>query len=472
MIKLKSNKHKKIIFIICIFAILLSFLVVYLLFYHKKPVKVSKITATPNRASPKNDIINYFAEIKPLSIEKPVKSNNHDSYLKDNDYWTNLLSDKNKLIMTKDQIGIFNKNNTDNIESLYDLDEFPHTLSSNTVLNYINKYTFPNSTMYDESNNTIETSTYNKIKENMSLTSMPSTMDIKYGITLTRTSLKRFPSEIQADYRKPIIHDRFQETAIDSCEKIIILHESKDKKWSFIIAYNYMGWVKNKDICVSDLNSINYFANPKDFIMILQNAAELTKEGMQYKYFMGTKLPIEYTMGDKNKPLVYIPVVDDKGKLCKKPVTLSKDLDYSIGYLDYTRENVIKQAFKQLGTPYCWGDANNGRDCSSFIASTFKTMGIYLPRNTDEQELVNFKSINLRDLSAKDKTKKISTLKPGDILFIDGHVVMYLGDYNNSKYIIHNSPLNTSCTAVSRYDIAIKNNITYIDLYTKCTILE
>lgn len=481
MSKTKSRKFTLKILIISVTIItIISFSLIYFLKPGKGKTNPQAIVKIPNhekdnRTNNKIDdeiepITDYYGEIKPFPIENIIKMDYIDSKLMNKSYWIDKMANDSNLIMSQEEINVFNKKNFATIERLYKVNSYPNNLAGEKVKNYINKYNFPSKTMYDSSLNAIPNSVYKEIKNNINLDSISYTVEIKYGITLTRAPLKSFPSEIEI-YNNPITFDKFQETAVEACEKVIILHESKDKKWSFIESYNYRGWIRNKDICKSSLKEINYFTMPKDFITILQNAVELKQGDKHYKYFMGVNLPVEYKE-NINEPIVYIPTTDSQGKLVKKPVTLDKNLDYCIGYLPLTRENIVEQAFKQLGTKYSWGDIGDGRDCSSFIASVFKTMGIYFPRNTDDQELLNFNSINLKSLSTNDKNKKFDSLKSGDILYLNNHVVMYLGEYNGNKYIIHNSATSRLTTTVDKFDLKTNSGTTFRKLYKKALIIE
>ena len=93
-------------------------------------------------------------------------------------------------------------------------------------------------------------------------------------------------------------------------------------------------------------------------------------------------------------------------------------------------------AFKHLGAPYGWGGMENSVDCSSLAQDVYRTVGIELPRNGDEQARA-LGGRNLRGLSHDQKMAVIGSAAPGSILFTPYHVMLVLGNYQGTPYMIH-----------------------------------
>ena len=89
-----------------------------------------------------------------------------------------------------------------------------------------------------------------------------------------------------------------------------------------------------------------------------------------------------------------------------------------------------------LGDVYGWGGLDNSVDCSSFVQNIYKTFGINLPRNADQQEL-SLQRHYYNAVTDSLKNADINKLTKGSLLFMDGHVMLYLGSINNEPYIIH-----------------------------------
>jgi cell wall-associated NlpC family hydrolase len=84
---------------------------------------------------------------------------------------------------------------------------------------------------------------------------------------------------------------------------------------------------------------------------------------------------------------------------------------------------IVQAARGYLGTPYKWGGTSrqNGLDCSAFVQSAFKDIGISLPRTTYEQVKVGH-AVGLHEL------------QPGDVIFTEpGHA----GPNHEGLYIGH-----------------------------------
>jgi hypothetical protein len=91
-------------------------------------------------------------------------------------------------------------------------------------------------------------------------------------------------------------------------------------------------------------------------------------------------------------------------------------------------------------TNYGWGGMYEQRDCSSMLRDMFTPFGIWLPRNSYQQSKVG-KIISLKDMSEE---KKIITIKEKAIpfqtlLYKKGHIVLYVGTYNDDIVVFHNT---------------------------------
>jgi hypothetical protein len=202
-----------------------------------------------------------------------------------------------------------------------------------------------------------------------------------------------------------------------------------------------MGWIKADSIALaSDKSTIFDYVNNKDFLMVTGKKIEVDMENFNREFALGTKLFLvkaEHEAVNEDYT-VKIPERSSTGELNFTYGKVSKSQDVSLGYLPYTRYNIVTEAFKFLGTEYDWGDKHSGRDCSSFILYIYKTFGFNLPRNTKEQEESSNDVIKFNTSDTLQKRIEIlKQLKAGDVVYTQGHTMMYLGEYNGNNYIIH-----------------------------------
>ena len=137
--------------------------------------------------------------------------------------------------------------------------------------------------------------------------------------------------------------------------------------------------------------------------------------------------------------VVWLPTRTPQGKLSLQKALIGRSQDVHLGYMTYTKENVIRQAFKFLGERYGWGHDYNGRDCTGFVGEIYRSFGILMPRNSGDQGGTDFgiDSRFSKQSPMADKLAAIEDLEVGDLLYIPGHVMLYLGDEKGQPFVIH-----------------------------------
>ncbi len=91
------------------------------------------------------------------------------------------------------------------------------------------------------------------------------------------------------------------------------------------------------------------------------------------------------------------------------------------------RTSMVEYAKQFLGNPYVWGGTSltNGCDCSGFTMKIYEHFGYSIPRAGGQRTY--------------GKLIKVSEAQPGDLIFYDGHVTMYIG----GGKVIHSSSPST-----------------------------
>lgn len=370
----------------------------------------------------------------------------------DGKYWIKKLDDPKKVIMTLEEIGKFNEETINKVDDVYDLHKYPEVFDKKQLLNIIEEYKVPKDPRYDINGNEVTKEQYEKILKNRNLENINDINPVQYAIAIKNTLIRRFPTDFRVFKTKEDKEfERFMESGCQALEMAIILHKSLDKKWYFVQMYNYRGWAKAKDFALGTRDEIFKYADDKNFLVVTGNYVKTQPNPHDDKvsyidFTMGTKIP--YYKGDKpesvgNQSSVYhyvvkLPVRARSGKVEFHDVLIAKTEDVNEGYLPYTRENILKQVFKLEGHRYGWGDDFNGRDCSSTVMYTYKSFGIKLPRNADQQEYgagITYKFDS--SMTVDERIALFSKVKPGAPIYKDGHVMMYIGMDEGVPFMIH-----------------------------------
>ena len=102
---------------------------------------------------------------------------------------------------------------------------------------------------------------------------------------------------------------------------------------------------------------------------------------------------------------------------------------------------IIKESNTYLGTPYLWGGTRrNGIDCSAFVKNVYLSIGIKLPRVSQNQAKVG-------------KTITLDKIRKGDLIFFETdknrpNTVSHVGIYLGSGNLIHASSKNKKVVIV------------------------
>ncbi len=398
---------------------------------------------------------------KGLNVEKEAVFNNQNSTFSPSSSNTNEekeIKEDDKLILNIKEIQNYNKGIKRKADMVYDLDTIKE-LSKTEVLNYIMAYEMPNLPKYN-GNDELTLENTQEILANRNLDDISDVTKVINGIIVERANLRSFPTNIHFyDSQNVMDFDRLQETELHVNTPVIILHESKDHEWNFVISPFYAGWVLKKSIAYATDDDISFFTNNANFGIIIEPLVRVGDVDLD----MSVKLP--YVGENSTEYQLIIPGKDAKGNVVRKDISILKKY-LSIGYLPYTKNNVYKQAQKYLGHNYSWGGMDNGVDCSSFISNVYRTFGFYFPRNTSSQNKSVGNVTNLAELTPREKLQVIKNTNPS-LLFQNGHVMLYLGTDNDKHLIIHasGSEMKVVITELSLNSNYLKNINKLVTIY-------
>ena len=400
-------------------------------------------------------------------------------------FWSDKVGDSlNKILMSPDEIAKLNKEICENPETgCIDLDAYPKHLSKKELLAELTKEEMPKGKRYI-GDREIGLEYYENLFKNRNESLVQDDNEVKYGLVVQNTQIRTYPTS-DVSYSEPndIEFDLNCETGLKIGDRILVLHTSTDGKYYFVKTYNYTGWVKVEDVALCNEDEWKKYGSPENFLIVTGDKIELdvnlyNKKISKAKFTMGTKLPLIDKkplfvdgVSTKTSYVVLLPTRDEDGycKLCNARVPFNKDC--SIGYLQYTQDNVLKQVFKMLGNLYGWSDLWDTRDCSSLAMDVYRTFGLNLPRNSSKQIAVKT-SVDVSKMSLKEKKEFIMSQPVGTLLYMPGHVMMFIGNYNDDPYVIHASyasfsakkeKLLNNCVVVTDLNILKYDGTKFID---------
>ncbi len=260
----------------------------------------------------------------------------------------------------------------------------------------------------------------------------------KPAITTKWMNIRVFPTS-KALYKNPTRpgegypFDLLQNSSVAFNEPVFISHYSKDGSWVYIFTNNASGWVESDGVRVITQEEIKLI-HVKEKVFITQDQIPLYGKSNTFIAYsrIGMVLPLleETAVGFK--------VLFMKSSGSVEEMMVPKDAGH-IGRHLLNKEDLTKIGMHLLRNTYGWGGMFEERDCSSMIRDYLTPFGIWLPRNSASQakkgEVISFNGL--------DNSQKIALIKEKGvpfetILYKKGHVLLYIGTYDNNVMVMHN----------------------------------
>ncbi|BEU87527.1 SH3 domain-containing protein [Selenomonas sp. TAMA-11512] len=329
--------------------------------------------------------------------------------------------------------------------SLIDLESVPESVSGDYVHRYVAAATPAYDTYYTP-NIQLTWDGYVKALENRNMASMYGDRAVRYGVTVSRGDLRLLPTSVcWAESPGDTHYDSLQATAVDPSEPVLILTESVDGEFYFILTRCYAGWLKKGDLALTDRAAWLTYVRPEDFSVVTHSRYTPSGEGPAAGE-KAEKLHSSrafYQLGARIKRLAdgrYVfPISDGGGNLIEEVFSAAPGSAKALhdGYLPYTEGNIVKMAFRHLGDVYGWGGQDDSVDCSAFVQNVYRTMGIEIPRDADQQERAMLHTISLEGMNHSERLEALRRAPAGSLLFRPGHVMLYLGEASGTPMVIH-----------------------------------
>jgi cell wall-associated NlpC family hydrolase len=370
-------------------------------------------------------------------------------------FWIGLQAQPDRAILDRAAIEAQNARLLRLDPSMHDLATMPAMLPRAQVTGWIEHLSKrPTRTLYDVHGQPIPAATLDRLMDAVALNAVPVQVTVRYGLVVHRAALRGFPTTLRVFSRQGDTDiDRFQESAEFPGTPVAIVHASRDGQWLFVVSPRYAAWMQAKYVAEGPKQTVLGYAGKAPYRVVTGASVRtvFTPEQpavSQLQLDMGTRVPL-FTALPPDAPVngqtayaaytLQLPVRKDDGSLELVPALLQKNTDTAADYLPLTPRNLLTQAFKFLGERYGWGHAYDGRDCSGFVSDVYRSMGVQMPRNTSDQGVspaLRHRLFTKAD-SHEARLQAALQLKLGDLVYIPGHVMMSLGQWQGQPWVIH-----------------------------------
>jgi hypothetical protein len=288
-------------------------------------------------------------------------------------------------------------------------------------------------------------------------------------IVTTNTDLRALPTN-KPSYHNPLDagegypFDNIQENLLRIGEPLLVFCYSKDQKFAFVLSNaKSSGFVPVNHIAKLSDDFASVLIQ-SDYVMIINDDSMISHQNNYLTSLdIGTLLPIINNQ-------VMLPVRNIQGELNLIEVKISND-DILKKPLDFNLTNVRLMVDKLIAKPYGWGGYLAHRDCAQLVKDYFAVFGKLMPIFSEEQSKIG----QVIDLSGYNKEQKLAKIKLlpiyRTILYEKGHVVIYMGEYQNQPIIFHarwGIPLYDQSSKQYRYIIG-KSVITSLEFGRELT---
>ena len=275
-----------------------------------------------------------------------------------------------------------------------------------------------------------------------SITSFPSVK--RRAISVASTSLRLLPT-FKPHYNSIDNHaddyplDNFQVSALPANTPVLILHFNKTRSWAYVYAGFASGWVSMKDLAFVSNDFIHKFKS-FSFVSIVKEKVPLYLKEKKFLYRANIGMIFPYIKSTKYSHIVKIAYRNSQGYAILKRAYFSKNAGVLQPYL-ITPKRIERLAKRLLDQPYGWGGLFGNRDCSSLIRDLFIPFSINLPRNSAAQAKHAGVFIDLSGFINDDEKEAFiakNALPYLTLLWLPGHVMLYVGTDNGRVMVLHN----------------------------------
>ena len=373
------------------------------------------------------------------------------------EFWTARLPDPDGLLADPASIAAQNERLRVLDPAVRSLESLQDTISGEQVRTWIGALSrTPAQQLYDGHGVEVAPAELDELVHALALDAVPAMQATRFGLVTHRASLRTFPTARQVfNQRGDNDLDRFQESAFFPGTPVVVAHTDRSGDWVFVVGEFYAAWMSAEAVAVGERGIVlGYGRREPSLIVTGPQVRTMHSEDepalSELVLDMGVRVPLlqgspaDGPANDRcgtDAHVIELPVRTPGGGLRIARSMLPRSPDVSAAPLEYTRGVLIRQAFKFLGERYGWGHAHGARDCSGFVSEVYRSVGIELPRNSQDQAASEAFDRLVFDANV-DRAARLAALRrlqAGDLVYTPGHVMMVLGQTREGPWVIHDT---------------------------------
>ena len=279
---------------------------------------------------------------------------------------------------------------------------------------------------------------WNSMRVNANLASYPHVL--QPAITIRHTFMRELPTlRARMTTARPFgpdnPFDMFMYSSIFLGTPLYVAHISMDGLWYFVESPIASGWVPTEDVALADAAFMERYRKGRYAAIIRDDLPVVTETGVIGRTYIGAVYPLQQE--NSSSVTVLVPVRGAQGQAVLATAAFSLN-QAKVKPLPLNPAWIARVGNQMMGQPYGWGGLYEHRDCSSTVRDMFAPFGIWLPRNSAAQGR-NGNVVSLEGLDGVDKERLIraSGVPFMSLLWMHGHIMLYLGQYRNESVVFH-----------------------------------
>ncbi|MEJ7747017.1 MAG: SH3 domain-containing protein, partial [Luteimonas sp.] len=186
------------------------------------------------------------------------------------DYWIRRQTQAEAVVLDEAAIAAQNLRLQQTDDSVHDIEALPATLQRDQVRQWISDLSQrPDNPRYDQQGKPIPSRTLDALVKDLRLDAIPATQATRYGMVVQRADLRTFPTRLRVFRRAGDTDiDRFQESALFPGTPVVIAHESRDRKWWFVVSKLYAAWIEKTHVAEGGKQAVFDYTRKTPYVVV------------------------------------------------------------------------------------------------------------------------------------------------------------------------------------------------------------